>query len=103
MGSFVLVILRLGELSSSIQVGYHLTFSTEGDALGKMVRWNGNVDCRSEEGTPIRITHRYQAKKVVSNYMIADTNIRGDLKPKGKIENEWCRYYPYQRLTKVLI
>jgi len=26
-----------------------------------------------------------------------------DLKPKGKIENEWCRYYPYQRPTKVLV
>jgi len=31
------------------------------------------------------------------------SNIRGDLKPKGKIENEWCRYCPYQRLTKVLV
>ena len=61
----MLVILRLGELSSSIQVGYRLTFSTEGDALRKMVRWNGNVDCRSEEGTPIRITHRNQVKCVV--------------------------------------
>ena len=99
----VLVGSRLGKLRSSTQVGYHPTFSTEGDALGKVVGWNGNVDCQSEEGTPIRITHRYQAKNVVSNYMIADTNIRGYLKPKGKIENEWCRYCPYQRLTKVLV
>ena len=91
----VLVDLRLGKLRSSTQVGYHPTFSTEGDALGKVVGWNGNVDCQSEEGTPIRITHRCQAKNVVSNYMIAGTNIRENLKPKGKIENKWCCYYPY--------
>ena len=95
--------LRLGELRSSTQVGYHPTFSIEGDALEKVVGWNGNVDCHSEEGTPIRITHRFQARNMVSNHVIAVTIIRDDLKPKGKIETEWCRYYPYPRLTKVLI
>jgi len=45
VGSPVLVILRLGKLSSSIQVGYHPTFSTEGNALGKVVWWPSNVDC----------------------------------------------------------
>ena len=99
----VLVGSRLGKPRSSTQVGYHPTFSTEGDALGKVVGWNGNVDCQSEGGTPIRITHRYQAKNINSKYIIADTIIKGDLKPKGKIKNEWCRYYPYQRSTKILI
>jgi len=35
--------------------------------------------------------------------MIAVSNIKGILKPKGKISNEWCRHYPYQRPTKVLV
>ena len=30
----------------------------------------------------------------LSDYTIAGSNMREDLKPKGKIENEWCRYYP---------
>ena len=34
----VLVGSRLGKPRSSTQVGYHPTFSTEGDALGKVVR-----------------------------------------------------------------
>jgi hypothetical protein len=29
--------------------------------------------------------------------------MKDNLKPKGKIENEWCRYCPYQRFTKILI
>ena len=37
----------------------------------------------------------------LSDYTIAGSNIREDLKPKGKMENEWCRYYPYHRPTKV--
>jgi len=63
--SSVLVVLRLGKPRSSTQVGYHLTFSTEGDALGKMVRWLSNVDCLVEVGTPIRITHRNLTKNVI--------------------------------------
>jgi len=30
----------------------------------------------------------------LSSYTIAGPNMIEDLKPKGKIENEWCRYYP---------
>ena len=36
--SLVLLVLRLLKGSSSIQVGYHLTFSIEGDAVKKVVR-----------------------------------------------------------------
>jgi len=61
----VLMILRFGKPNSSIQVGYHPTFSTEGDALGKVVGWPSNVDCLVEVGTPIRITHRNQVRGVV--------------------------------------
>jgi hypothetical protein len=35
--SLVLLILRSQKWDSSIQVGYHLTFSIEGDALEKVV------------------------------------------------------------------
>jgi len=52
------------------------------------------VDCQVEVGTPTRITHRNQVRNVASNYNIADSNTEGYLKPKGKVENEWCRYYP---------
>jgi len=52
------------------------------------------VDSQVEFGRTIRITHRNQVRNVASNYNIADSNTEGDLKPKGKVENEWCRYYP---------
>ena len=86
--------LRFQKWNSSIQVGYHPTFSTEGDALGKVVGWLSNVDCLAEVGTPTRITHRNQVRNVASNYNIAGSITEGYLKPKGKVENEWCRYYP---------
>lgn len=46
-------------------MGYHLTFSTEGNALGKVVRCSSNVDCLNEFGRTIRITHRTLVKSVV--------------------------------------
>ena len=45
-----------------------------------------------EVGKSIRITDRNQVKNKVSNFMIAGFNMRENLKPKGKLENEWCRY-----------
>ena len=57
--------LRFQKWNSSIQVGYHPTFITEGDALGKVVGWLSNVDCLAEVGTPIKITHRNQVKNIV--------------------------------------
>jgi len=44
--------------SSSTQAGYRLTFSTEGNAVGKVVRWFGDVGRQIEVGTPIGITRR---------------------------------------------
>ena len=65
--------MRLGEsldlLRSSTQAGYRLTFSTEGNAVGKVVRWTGNVGCQFEVGTPRGITRRNDAKnKVIQLY-----------------------------------
>jgi len=31
----------------------------------------------------------------LSDHIIAVSNLKVDLKPKGKMENEWCRYRPY--------
>ena len=65
--------LRLGESSdlsrSSTQAGYRLTFSTEGNAVGKVVRRTGNVGCQFEVGTPRGITRRNYAKnKIIQFY-----------------------------------
>ena len=57
--------LRFGKLNSSTQAGYRLTFSTEGNAVGKVVRWLGDVGRLIEVGTPIGITRRDFAKNVV--------------------------------------
>jgi hypothetical protein len=64
--------LRLGESSdlsrSSTQAGYRLTFSTEGNAVGKVVRRTGNVGCQFEVGTPIGITRRNSAKNKIIRF-----------------------------------
>jgi hypothetical protein len=64
--------LRLGEsldLSrSSTRAGYRLTFSTEGNAVGKVVRWIGNVGCQFEMGTLIGITRRNSAKNKIIRF-----------------------------------
>ena len=64
--------LRLGEssdlLRSSTQAGYRLTFSTEGNAVGKVVRRTGNVGCQFEVGTPIGITRRNIAKNKIIRF-----------------------------------
>ena len=49
-------------MRSSTQAGYRLTFSTEGNAVGKVVRWLGDVGRLIEVGTPIGITRRDIAK-----------------------------------------
>ena len=59
----VLVSLRFLR-NSSTQVGYHPTFITEGDALGKVVGWFGNVDSQTEFGRTTKVTHRNQVKNV---------------------------------------
>ena len=64
--------LRLGEsydlLRSSTQAGYRLTFSTEGNAVGKVVRRTGNVGCQFEVGTPRGITRRNYAKNKIIRF-----------------------------------
>ena len=62
--------LGLGELRHrkrclSIQAEYNLTFCTEGNTVGKVVRLLGNVGCQVEVGTPIRIIRRVIAKNGV--------------------------------------
>ena len=57
--------LRFGRPKSSTQAGYRLTFSTEGNAVGKVVRWTGNVGCQFEMGTSKGITRRNFAKNIV--------------------------------------
>jgi hypothetical protein len=65
----VLIRLRLNKsldlLRSSTQAGYRLTFSTEGDAVGKVVRWLGDVGRLIEVGTLIGIIRRKYAKHIV--------------------------------------
>jgi len=54
--------------SLSTQAGYRLTFSTEGNAVGKVVRWLGDVGRSVEVGTPIGITRRDIAKHEVIQF-----------------------------------
>ena len=43
-----------------------------------------------EEGTLIGITRRDDARTNISNIVIAGSNIKGYLKPKGMTTNRWC-------------
>jgi hypothetical protein len=52
----------------STQAGYRITFSTEGNAVGKVVRRTGNVGCQFEVGTPIGITRRNIAKNKIIRF-----------------------------------
>ena len=54
-----------GQSRSSTQAGYRLTFSTEGNAVGKVVKRFGDVGRLIEVGTPIGITRRDIAKNMV--------------------------------------
>ena len=45
-----------------------------------------------EEGTPIGITRRDDARINISNVVIADPSMIGYLKPKGMLMYGWCRY-----------
>ena len=78
--------------SSSTQAGYRLTFSIEGNAVEKVVRWLGDVGRSVEVGTLKELTRRNIVKHEISNFIIAYSNIKGYLKPKGMLVYEWCRY-----------
>jgi len=66
----VLVVLRFQKWNSSTQVGYHLTFSIEGDTVEKVVGWFGNVDSRTEFGRTIRITHRNHVRNIFPSILL---------------------------------
>jgi hypothetical protein len=56
-------------MNLSIQAGYRLTFSTEGNAVRKMVKRLGDVGRLVEVGTPIGITRRNIAKReIIQSY-----------------------------------
>ena len=60
--------MRLRRLRSSTQAGYRLIFSTEGNAVGKVIRRTGNVGCQFEVGTLIGITRRNYAKNKIIRF-----------------------------------
>ena len=65
----MLTYLRFRQLNLSTQAGYRLIFSTEGNAVGKVVKWLGDVGRLIEVGTPIGITRRNIAKnKIIQFY-----------------------------------
>ena len=57
--------LRFRKLNLSIQAGYRVTFSTEVNDVGKMVRRLGDVGRLIEVGTSIGITRRNIAKNMI--------------------------------------
>jgi hypothetical protein len=57
--------LRLEKSRSSIQAGYRVTFSTEVNDVGKVVKRLGDVGRLIEVGTPIGITRRDIAKNII--------------------------------------
>jgi hypothetical protein len=57
--------LRFRKLNLSIQAGYRVTFSTEVNDVGKMVRRLGDVGRLIEMGTSIGITRRNIAKNMI--------------------------------------
>ena len=54
--------MRFRKLNLSTQAGYRLTFSIEGNAVEKVVKWLGDVGRLIEVGTLIGITRRDIAK-----------------------------------------
>ena len=69
MGHLGLGVLRCRKRHLSRQARYRLTFCTEGDTVGKMVEWLGDVGRQVEVGTPIRMTRRIIAKhRVIQLY-----------------------------------
>jgi len=57
--------LRHSQECLSIQARYRLTLVPEGDTIGELVRWLGDVGRQVEVGTPIRITRRTYVGNVV--------------------------------------
>ena len=61
--------MRFGKLNLSTQAGYRITFSTEVNDVGKVVKRLGDVGRLIEVGTPIGITRRNIAKnRILQSY-----------------------------------
>ena len=60
--------MRLEQSRSSIQAGYRITFSTEVNDVGKVVKRLGDVGRLIEVGTPIGITRRNIAKNKIIRF-----------------------------------
>jgi hypothetical protein len=103
--------LRLGESSdlsrSSTQAGYRITFSTEGNAVGKVVRRTGNVGCQFEVGTPTGITRRNSAKnKIIRFYYCVfhyDRILKTERYDNKQVVLTLSLIKPYQRLNLEVI
>ena len=78
-------------LRSSRQAGYHKSWSTEGNSVGK---WTGDwasVDCSVDFGRRIRITRRSFVRSSNSPVVtIASFNSRGVSKSKDNQSYRWC-------------
>ena len=58
-------VLRHQKWCLSIQARYRLTLVPEGNTVGELVRWLGDVGRQVEVGTPIRLIRRVIAKNGV--------------------------------------
>ena len=103
----MLIGLRLTRVRSSTQAGYRLTFITEGDAVGKVVRRTGNVGCQFEVGTPKGITRRKNAKhRVIQLYYCVfqyDRILKTERYDNKQVVLTLSLIKPYQRLNLEVI
>ena len=69
-----------------MQSGYLLTFSTEGNTVGKVVGRLSDVGRLVEFGRAIRLTRRVHARHIVyPTILLRRPELKGYLKPKGKM------------------
>ena len=72
--------------SSSTRAGYRLIFSTEGDAVGKVIRWFGDVGRQIEMGTSIGIIRRDIAKHEVIQFHYCEFQYNRSLKTERYVK-----------------
>ena len=98
----VQLIERLFELEYTIGISSILSSGGQRCKRNEYLTWECGFSSwvrKNNKNNPKESSKKYG----LSDYTIAGSNMREDLKPKGKMENEWCRYYPYHRPTKVSI
>jgi hypothetical protein len=90
----------LTQRSSSRQARYHPISVTEGNTVGEMIGWSGDVDRLIESGRTIGITRRIITRSSGSPVtIIVWSNLRGVLKSKDNPQYRWCcsrTLNPYQ-------